>query len=71
MDYKTFSNLFNDKFLELFGNQRSINDKIEQYHKDLAASVQKIFEDIIILKILHLHKKFGKKKPSFIWRMFF
>ncbi len=56
-----FSNFFNHKFIELFGNQRSLNDRIQEYHKDLASSVQKIFEEIIILKILSLHKKYGKK----------
>ena len=56
-----FSNFFNSKFIELFGNQRSLINKITEYHKDLASSVQKIFEEIIILKILHLHKKYAKK----------
>ena len=56
-----FSNFFNNKFIELFGSQRSVNTKIEKYHKDLASSVQKIFEEIILLKILYLHKKYGKK----------
>ena len=56
-----FSNFFNYKFIELFGNQRSLNDKIEKYHMNLASSVQNIFEEIIILKILNLHKKYGKK----------
>ncbi len=56
-----FSNFFNHKFIELFGNQRSLTNKIEEYHKDLASSVQKVFEEIIILKILHLHAKYGKK----------
>ena len=56
-----FSNFFNHKFIELFGSQRSLNHKIEEYHKDLASSVQKIFEEIIILKILYLHKKYKKK----------
>ena len=56
-----FSNFFNSKFIELFGNQRFLINKITEYHKDLASSVQKIFEEIIILKILHLHKKYAKK----------
>ena len=56
-----FSNFFNNKFIELFGNPRALNDKIEKYHINLASSVQNIFEEIITLKILHLHKKYRKK----------
>ena len=66
-----FSNFFNHKFIELFGSQRLINDKIEKYHKDLASTVQKIFEEIIILKILHLHKKYGKKNLALSGGCFF
>ena len=56
-----FSNFFNINFLELFGSERSIDQKIEVYHKDLAASVQNIFEEIIILKLKNLKKKNNKK----------
>ncbi len=66
-----FSNFFNHKFIELFGSQRLINDKIEKYHKDLASTVQKIFEEIIILKILHLYKKYGKKNLALSGGCFF
>tara|TARA_B110000977_G_scaffold201853_1_gene299349 strand:- start:5179 stop:6912 length:1734 start_codon:yes stop_codon:yes gene_type:complete len=55
-----FSEFFNNSFIELFGNQRSIDHKFTDYHKDLAASVQKIFEEIIILKIKFLKKKFDE-----------
>jgi carbamoyltransferase len=52
-----FSNFFNINFLDLFGSERSLDEKIEIYHKDLAASVQNIFEEIIILKLKNLKKK--------------
>ena len=56
-----FNNFFNDKFLKLFGPERSIDRKIDQYHKDLAASVQKIFEDAVISKIKYLKQKYNSK----------
>jgi carbamoyltransferase len=46
-----FSDLFSYDFLELFGHKRNSKDKITQFHKDLAASVQEVFEEIIIKKI--------------------
>ena len=39
-----FSNFFNSNFIDLFGNERSIDQKINDYHKDLAASVQKFLK---------------------------
>ncbi len=56
----SFSNFFNKNFIELFGNERSVDQKIDTYHKDLAASVQKVFEEIIISKILYLKKKYKR-----------
>lgn len=46
-----FSDLFSFDFIELFGHKRNCKDKITQFHKDLAASVQEVFEEIIIKKI--------------------
>ena len=54
-----FTNFFNGKFLELFGPELLINQKITQYHKDLAASVQKVFEEVIINKIIYLKNKYN------------
>ncbi len=56
-----FSNFFNSNFIDLFGNERSIDQKINDYHKDLAASVQQVFEEIIIGKIKYLKKKINNK----------
>ncbi len=55
-----FSNFFNINFLDLFGSERAVDQKIDEYHKDIAASVQMIFEEIIILKIKYLKTKFNK-----------
>jgi carbamoyltransferase len=45
-----FENFFNNKFENLF-NQKSrlSNDPIDQFHKDIAASAQHVFEEIIII----------------------
>jgi carbamoyltransferase len=45
-----FENFFNDKFEKLF-NQKSrlSNEPIDQFHKDIAASAQHVFEEIIII----------------------
>jgi carbamoyltransferase len=49
-----FRDLFSNFFTELFGKKRDYNDEITQYHKDIAASVQVVFEEIIINKINQL-----------------
>ena len=46
-----FSNLFSNDFVKLFGPQRNYKDEITKYHKDIAASLQEVFEEIIIKKI--------------------
>ena len=45
-----FENFFNDKFEKLF-NQKSrlSNEPINQFHKDIAASAQHVFEEIILI----------------------
>ena len=45
-----FENFFNDKFENLFNHKsRLSNDPINQFHKDIAASAQHVFEEIIII----------------------
>ena len=41
-------NLFSDDLEDLLGKQRKKNEEINQYYKDIAASTQKIFEEILI-----------------------
>ena len=54
-----FENFFNKKFEKLFNKRsRLSNEPIEQFHKDLAASAQHVFEQIIIIL---LRKKFNEK----------
>ena len=47
--------LFNKKFLELLGAARSPSEEIMQLHKDMAASVQLVTEEIIFHLLRHLH----------------
>lgn len=54
-----FSNLFSPKIIKVFGEPRKSNKNITQFHKDLAASVQKVFELIIISLIKNLAKKYS------------
>lgn len=49
-----FPNLFSDDLKKLFGPQREDKDEITQFHKDIAASVQEVFEEIIIKKLKQL-----------------
>jgi len=48
--------LYSDYFMEKFGKPRDPKEPITKYHKDLAASVQKICEDIIFHMLNHLQK---------------
>lgn len=45
------------KFIQEFGPQRKKNELIEQRHKDMAASLQKITEETVFKILNHLHKK--------------
>ena len=38
-----YKNLFTSKLNKLFGHQRNKNEKITEYHFDLACSVQKVY----------------------------
>ena len=52
------STLYSEKLIDLFGPERKKEDQISQYHKDLASSAQKIYEEIflkILKKLSHLN----------------
>ncbi len=53
------ASLFNKNLIKEFGLPRQKNEEITQYHKDLAASVQKIVENTIFHILNHLHQKTG------------
>ncbi len=52
-------NIYSAYMVEQFGPARKKEDELTQYHKDLAASVQRITEDLIMHILNHLHKKCG------------
>jgi carbamoyltransferase len=51
--------LFSSYMCEKFGACRQKDEPLTQYHKDLAASVQRITEELIFHILGHLHKKTG------------
>ncbi len=54
--------LFGKKIIAEFGNERTKEESLTQYHKDLAASVQKITEETIFHILNHLQKQTGLTK---------
>lgn len=57
----TVSQLFTSKMEDMFGPARQKGDELTQKHKDLAASVQRVCEQLIMHILNHLHKKTGLK----------
>lgn len=56
--YPYFDDLYSKKFEKLFGKSRKSNDQIQELHKDLAASLQSVFEEIILEKLNNLYNKY-------------
>jgi carbamoyltransferase len=53
------ASLFSAKMVAVFGEPRIKDEPLNQYHKDLAASVQQFTEKVIFHLLEHLHKKTG------------
>ena len=51
--------LYSELMTEKFGAVRPKDEPLSQYHKDLAASVQRITEELIFHILGHLHKRTG------------
>jgi carbamoyltransferase len=51
--------LFSDTMVQKFGQPRKKEEPLEQYHKDLAASVQRMTEKVIFHILTHLQKRTG------------
>jgi carbamoyltransferase len=50
----------NDRFAKLFGQPvRSMEGPMEQFHWDMAASVQKVTEEVVLRMVRHLHARTG------------
>ncbi len=54
-------NLYSEKFTEEFGIPRAAGEELSQYHKDLAASVQRVTEELIFYILKHLKERTGMK----------
>ncbi len=54
-------NLYSAKFAEVFGAPRQKGEELSQYHKDLAASVQRVTEELIFYVLKHLREHTGMK----------
>lgn len=57
----TVGDLFTDTTIQMFGPLRAQREELTQYHKDLAASVQRVCEETIFHILTHLHKRTGLK----------
>jgi len=66
MDYFAYTyaqQMINDKFIELFGNPpREPESKIENFHFDIAMSIQRVTEEIILKITNHVYEETGLKK---------
>jgi carbamoyltransferase len=51
--------LYSDYMVEKFGAPRQKEEPLTQYHKDMAASIQRITEELIFHILTHLHKRTG------------
>ncbi|MDH4404097.1 MAG: carbamoyltransferase C-terminal domain-containing protein [Flavobacterium sp.] len=65
LDYDTniplISNLYGTKMVEVFGPARKEGEELTQKHKDIATSVQRVCEELILHLLNHLQKRTGLK----------
>ena len=65
MDYFAYTydqQMINDKFVELFGYPpREPESKIEQHHRDIAMSIQRVTEEAILRMVNHLYEETEQK----------
>ena len=54
-------NIFSPYMEEVFGKARVKGEELTQYHKDLAASIQRVTEELIFHILNHLQKRTGLK----------
>ena len=62
-NYATGLKMTNNEFNSLFGQKRRDpkNEKLTQFHMDLAASIQKVTEEIMIKLAKSIRKEYGIK----------
>lgn len=54
-------NLYSDFFVKQFGSPRKKDDELSQFHKDMAASIQRATEELLIHILTNLQKRTGLK----------
>lgn len=54
--YRETFRMFNDAFVSLFGPPRIPGEKVEKRHRDIAASIQYVMEELLFAMLSHLHK---------------
>ncbi len=57
--YPEIAPIFSEEMVKVFGPARKKDEELTQYHKDIAASIQKMTENAIFHILNHLHKKTG------------
>lgn len=67
LDMKYFSyresfRMFNNRFISLFGPPRKPGEKVEKRHRDIAASIQVVMEEILFAMLGYLHTQ--TKSPN-------
>ena len=62
-NYSTGLTMTNDNFHNLFGNKprKPNSEKLTQFHMDIAASIQKVTEEIMIKLVKSIRKEYGIK----------
>jgi carbamoyltransferase len=56
--------MLSQKYLDLFGPIRKPEDRVSEHHKDIAASLQKITEEVIIKGLNHLYSEMKINKQQ-------
>ncbi len=59
--YPFFDDLYSTKIEKLFGKPRTINQPVEKIHKDIAASLQSGFEEVVLEKLNEIKKKYNNE----------
>ncbi len=56
------SRMYTGKFVRLFGNERKPDKPINERHCDIAASLQRFLEEVLITVARHIHRQTGLNK---------
>ncbi len=69
-NFSSFKNPFKKKFIKLFWIWRKKGSNIDIYYKDIASSIQKVLEDIIIKYLIIIKYKYDFNNMCFWWWVF-